>query len=211
MSQQINLLTRLSRKKSGHFSVKDMSLALLLVVLGAGAFYGYAAYQVNRLARLSVETDQHYALEQARMSKLQTQYSPQESSRLLEEQLKQTLARATAQQAVVETLKNGALGNTTGYSEYMRAFSRQVVNGLWLTGFDIVGDAAQMSMSGGVLSPDLLPAYVQRLSRENVMRGKSFATMQMEQPKSESGRGAHYYRFTMQSVEADSDKPGKTQ
>ena len=43
-------------------------------------------------------------------------------------------------------LKSGGIGNTKGYSEYFRAFARQSVSGLWLTGFDINGDGAQMTL-----------------------------------------------------------------
>ena len=88
----------------------------------------------------------------------------------------------------------------------MRAFAREAINGLWLTGFDLTGDGAQMIMSGGVLSPDLLPAYVQKLSQEKIMRGKSFSALQMQQPKSASGKAVHYVEFTLQSVDAGTDK-----
>ncbi len=210
MSQQINLFNPDFRRQKNTFSVTAIIQAQLLIVIGAGLFYGYAAYQITQLEKQSAETDRRYAKEKARLTEYEAQYSPQQSSQLLQEELKQTEARAAAQIALVETLKSGALGNTTGYSEYMRAFARQVVNGLWLTGFDIVGDAAQMSMSGGVLSPDLLPAYVKKLGQEKVMHGKSFAAIQMEQPKSGSGKAAHYVEFTLQSTDAGTDNPGET-
>ena len=69
----------------------------------------------------------------------------------------------------------------------MRAFARQAVQGLWLTGFRITGDAAQISLSGGVISPELLPAYIQRLGRESIMQGKTFSTLQMQQPAAKTG------------------------
>ena len=49
----------------------------------------------------------------------------------------------------------------------------------------MTGDAAQISLSGGVLNPELLPTYIQRLGREPAMRGKSFSTLQMQQVKAE--------------------------
>jgi len=101
----------------------------------------------------------------------------------MEDELKQLEAQVAAQDAMLNLLKSGALGNTEGYSEYMRAFARQSINGLWLTAFDITGDGAQMSLSGAVLSPQLVPAYIQRLGKEKVMRGKTFSTLQMQQPK----------------------------
>jgi len=83
------------------------------------------------------------------------------------------------------------------------------VNGLWLTGFKVTGDAAQISMSGGVLVPELLPTYIQRLGREQVMQGKTFSTLQMQQAKVAVGAGlaparapepVRYVEFTMYST-----------
>ncbi len=103
-------------------------------------------------------------------------------------------------------LKSGAIGNTEGYSEYMRAFARQSVNGLWLTAFDITGDGAQMSLSGAVLNPQLVPVYIQRLGKEKIMRGKTFATLQMQQPKQEADRPvARYVEFNLRSTPASEE------
>jgi len=86
----------------------------------------------------------------------------------------------------------------------MRAFARQSVSGLWLTGFEINGDGAQMSLQGATAGPQLLPAYIQRLSQEPVMKGKSFATLRMAQPKEVADKSVvrSYVEFNLQSVPA---------
>ncbi len=202
MSQQINLLSPAFRKQKKHFSALAMLQALVLIALGSALFYGYATYQVKLLAKQSDETGKRYAAEQLRLTRYTAEFSPQQSGQMLEEELKQAEARAAVQRELIETLKSGAMGNTTGYSEYMRAFARQAVSGLWLTGFVIIGDAAQISLSGAVLSPELVPSYIQKLGHEKVMRGKSFAALQMQQPKMGSGKVARYVEFTLQSTEA---------
>lgn len=202
MSQQINLFNPVFLKQKKYFSVIAMLQALALIAVGSALFYGYAVYQVQQLARQSEETAKRYMADQARLARYTAEYSPQKSGLLLAEELKQAEAQLAMQQKILHTLKNGVIGNTTGYAEYMRAFSRQAVSGLWLTGFNITGDAAQMSMSGAVLRPELVPVYVRRLNQEQVMRGKSFASLQMQQPKTEGGKAARYVEFTLQSVEA---------
>jgi hypothetical protein len=81
-----------------------------------------------------------------------------------------------------------------------------VVQGLWLTGFKVTGDAAQISLSGGVVSPELLPAYIQRLGKERIMQGKTFSTLKMQQTKIDESTGQtpaavarHYVAFTLYS------------
>jgi hypothetical protein len=209
VSQQINLFNPVFLKQKKYFSVVTMLQALLLIALGSAVFYVLAAYQTRNLARQSEDASKRYVSEQARLDAYKAQFSPQQSRKLLENELKVAEAKEFAQQDVINTLKGGAIGNTTGYSGYMRAFARQIVNGLWLTGFSITGDAAQLSMSGAVLSdsPDLIPVYVQRLGKEPVMRGKSIAALQIRQLKSKDDTAARYVEFTLQSF--DSDKTGK--
>lgn len=201
MSQQINLFNPIFLKQRKYFSVAAMLQALALIALGSGLFYGYAAYQVKQLTRQSEETNTRYTAEQLRLSHYTAEFSPQQSMQLLEEELKNFETRVAAQQEIIKTLKSGALGNTTGYSEYMRAFARQSVHGLWLTGFNISGDAASMEIKGAVLFPELVPSYIQKLGQEQVMRGKIFASLQMQQPKVESGIAARYVEFALQSSE----------
>jgi hypothetical protein len=203
MSQQINLFNPIFLKQKKYFSALTMVQALGLILLGSGLFYGYALYQVAQMSKQTEEMGRRYAAEQARLVGYANEFSPQRTGQLLEEELKQLESQAAAQEAQLNLLKSGALGNTEGYSEYMRAFARQSVNGLWLTAFDIAGDGAQMNLSGAVLNPQLVPVYIQRLSKEKIMQGKTFATLQMQQPKTEADRPvARYVEFNLRSAPA---------
>jgi hypothetical protein len=205
MSQQINLFNPIFMKQKKYFSVITMLQALGLIVAGSAVFYGYAAYQVAQLAQQSAETTKRYALEQNRLARYVAEYSPQKATQQLEQEVRKLEAQTAIQQSLIATLKSGAIGNTTGYSEYMRAFARQVVPGLWLSGFNIEGDGAQISLQGGVIKPSLVPAYIQRLNREKIMQGRSFAALQMQQPKDQDGKSAtnSYVEFTLRSSETN--------
>lgn len=203
MSQQINLFNPQLLRQKKYFSVLTMLQALALIMLGSALFYGYAVYQVQELTAQSEETAKRYASEQARLARYSAEFSPQQAKQMLEDELKQAEALLATQRELIATLKSGTLGNTSGYSEYMRAFARQTINGLWLTAFDISGDAAQMSMRGGALNPELVPGYIKRLNNEKIMRGKEFAALQMQQHKTGPGKpeGRPYLEFTLQSAE----------
>jgi len=45
-----------------------------------------------------------------------------------------------------------------------------------------------MSISGAALSAELVPGYIMRLNNEEVMRGKNFASLQMQLPKPEASK-----------------------
>jgi len=205
MSQQINLFNPIFLKQRKYLSLLTMLQALGLIVLGSLFFYGYALYQVGQLQQQAEESTRRFSAEQARLARHSARFSPQQARLALQNEV-QNLEKAVAEQTLlVDTLKSGSIGNTTGYSQYMRAFSRQVVRGLWLTGFKVTGDATQISLSGGVLEPELLPIYIQRLSREKAMQGKSFSTLQMQQSKVKQGNAgasssAPYVEFAMHSI-----------
>ena len=204
MSQQINLFNPIFMKQRKYFSLLAMLQALGLIVAGSLVFYGYAIYQVGQLKKQSEESTKRFNAEQARLTRYAAEFSPQQATQLLQEEVRQLEKQAEEQNELVETVKSGAAGNTTGYSEYLRAFSRQTVPGLWLTGLSVVGDAAQITLSGAAVSPELLPIYIQRLSSESIMKGKTFSDLQMQQPKAASGKDAksapRYVEFTLRSV-----------
>lgn len=201
MSQQINLFNPLFMKRRKYFSLLAMLQALGMIIAGSLFFYGYAIDQVGQLKKQSEESNKRYNAEEARLIRLTAEFSPQQADQALQNEVRQLEKQLADQAELIGVIKSGAVGNTTGYSEYMRAFSRQVVQGLWLTGFRVVGDATQISLSGAVLSPELLPTYIQRLSKEDVMQGKTFATLQMQQPKVAAGQGddVRYVEFNLHS------------
>lgn len=205
MSQQINLFNPIFLKQRKYFSLLTMLQALGLIVLGSLFFYGYALYQVGQLKQQSEESTRRFNAEQARFARYNAEFSPQQANQALQAEVRKLEKELDEQTRMVDTLRSGSVGNTTGYSQYMRAFSRQVVQGLWLTGFKVTGgDAAQISLSGGVLEPELLPVYIKRLGREQAMQGKSFSTLLMQQPKTEPGKeskpAARYVEFTIHST-----------
>lgn len=201
MSQQINLFNPIFLKQKKYFSAVTMVQALGLIVIGSAFFYGYAWYQVQELNRQTQEMSARHTAEQKQLVAYAEEFSPQRATQLLNDELQTLEAQAAAQTTLLETLKGGAIGNTQGYSEYMRAFARQSLSGMWLTGFDINGDGAQMSLQGAAAGPQLVPAYIQRLSQEPVMKGKTFAAFRMKLPKEADKTVApRYVEFDLQSV-----------
>ncbi|GAB4116784.1 MAG: hypothetical protein Fur0026_04330 [Sideroxydans sp.] len=200
MSQQINLFNPIFLKQKKYFSVVTMLQALGLIVLGSLLFYGYAWYQVQQLDAQTREMTRRYELEQKRLVNYANEFSPQRAQQELNAELSSLEAQVKVQDAILQTLKSGAIGNTQGYSEYLSAFARQSLQGLWLTGFNINGDGAQISLQGAVTNPQLLPTYIQRMGREAVMRGKTFESLQMKQPLVDGKAVTSYVEFSLHSV-----------
>lgn len=210
MSQQINLFSPIFLTQKKYFSAHTMAQALGLIALGSLAFFAYAFWQTAGMTRQAADTTRRLALEQARLERVGANYAPRGKSQLLQQEIARLETQMRARAEVLELLKGGEFGRTAGFSEYLRAFARQTVNGLWLTGFNIKGN--DMQISGRTLQPELVPTYLQRLQREPAMQGKAFANLEMAIPQTEpANKGApatppRYVEFTLQSNEPGAAK-----
>lgn len=183
MSQNVNLFGPAFRKQRQVVTLATLvqCLAITLVALG-----GYHYYLKQQVSGLTAELASSEALLSSQRNFLQKKGAG--GAAKSDGQLDADIARYEAELKLaresVEALKGGAFGNQNGFAEYLRAFSRQSVNGLWLTGFTIVG-GGELEIHGRVVSPDLLPSYIQRLNQEQVLAGRSFAKLEMTRPKVE--------------------------
>lgn len=182
MSQQINLFNPIFLKKKKYFSANNMALALALVLGGSLAVVGYANMQVAQLHREAQAVTAQLASTQADLAKVNAQFATRQKSASLQEESQKVAAELQALQQVHDILKKGDFGDTRGYAEYLRAFARQSVDGLWLTGLSIRGAGTAIDIEGRAVRPELVPAYISRLGNEAVLKGKSFAALEMRVP-----------------------------
>jgi hypothetical protein len=210
VSQQINLFNPIFLKQKKHFSATAMAQALGLIVVGMILMAVYSEYRLAQLNKDAVENGKRLALAQEQMNKLKGTAARQKS-KALEDELQRAEVELKSLQQVFDTLQKGDFGNTKGYSEYMHAFSRQIIDGLWLTGFTLQGAGAGIGLRGRALQPELVPAYIGRLKREPVMQGKSFSMLEIQTPQVEQAANnnqpakrtpAAYVEFTLQSSTA---------
>ena len=69
----------------------------------------------------------------------------------------------------------------------MEALARRHVNGLWIDGLAMSGTRSTMSISGGSVDADIVPAYLRSLSTETVLSGTRFDDFVIERPE----KGTH--------------------
>jgi len=179
MAQQINLFNPIFLKQKKHFSAVTMLQALGLVVGGVLAFYGYAVYESRTQAKIAADASRQLAAQTQQVAALTRDFSPQGRSRTLQDELARVNARLQRGEEMLGLLQTGGLGNTAGFARYLVALARQPVAGVWLTGFSVGGDEMELNLSGRVLQPDLVPAYLRALNREEVMRGRRVTELRL--------------------------------
>lgn len=215
MSQQINLFNPIFLKQKKYFSAVTMLQGLGLILLGCLLLIAYAEFQLSIRTHEAASSSALLLRTKAQLITITAQFAPHQSDPALDKQVKEAEADINAAQRVFDALQSGEFGNTKGYSSYFRGFSRQVVDGLWLTGISIYGAGHDINLSGRTVNPELVPAFLTRLRREQDMQGKSFSTLEMDTPTPEAAPGVDikaakprspFIEFKLQSSTEDLDK-----
>jgi Tfp pilus assembly protein PilN len=190
VSQQINLFNPIFLTQKKYFSTIAMVEALGMLLVGAALVCGYAAYQATKLRQEAEQTTKQLAVAQQQLVEVSAKYGVKPKNQSLEQQVKKTEGDIQSLRQIFDILQKGDIGNTKGYSGYMKAFARQIADGVWLTGITLVGAGNEIALEGRAVQPELVPAYMNRLKREPLMQGKSFGTLEMQVPQGDPGKDA---------------------
>jgi hypothetical protein len=210
VSQQINLFNPIFLQQKKVFGAVPMAEALGVVVAGALLLTWYAGQRIDELDKSAAAGKAVLASREKRLAEANVQFAPRQKNPALAAELASAEAELKSLHQVESVLRGGALGNAAGYSEYFRAFSRQNVSGLWLTGVSIVGAGNDIGVQGRALQPTLIPAYISRLKSERIMSGKSFASLDISRPDAQFATApaptptpavAPFVQFSLQSTE----------
>nr|WP_315258348.1 MSHA biogenesis protein MshI [uncultured Duganella sp.] len=183
MSQQINLFNPIFLKQKKIFAALPMVEALGIIIVGALLLNWYAAHNVAELEHVAADGKAALAKREQQLVKANAQFAPRAKDAVLQADLAEAEAQLKALSDVSAVLQGGALGNTSGYAEYFRAFSRQNIGGLWLTGVSISGAGTDIGLQGRAMQATLIPNYISRLTGERVMHGKTFASLDIARPE----------------------------
>lgn len=218
MSQNINLFTPAFRKPRQQLTLAVVVQCLSITLVTLFAYHYYLQAQVSTVAAELAAAQKLFDTQVNLAKTLKPKRTPPVTEAQLDAEIRQLEAEFKLTLASIEALKKGAFGNEQGFAEYLRAFSRQWISGLWLTGFNI-GGGGELEIRGRALSPDLLPTFIQRLNRERVLAGRTIARLEMTRPKPEpepvadidkgAGEAARTPRFLEFSLATGTANPEK--
>jgi hypothetical protein len=198
--QQVNLYRPIFRKQEKKFSAVAMAQAGAAIVVGVIVIYGLTAWQVHRLREESARAQQQLNVATARLTESVQKFGGSQAQPA-EAQIQQMEQQVAARLRVRDVMARGLFSNTTGYSNFLTAFARQRVNGVWLTGFNIVGAGEDLRLQGRTSDPAQVPRYIQRLSGEQVLSGKEFQVFVMSRPEKKPDEPAQppYIEFLLRT------------
>jgi hypothetical protein len=196
MSQNINLLDPAFRKQRVVLSFSALAKCCGVALLVLFALYFSRLQEVRGLAEEVRSAEKLKQAQRGHLERLKGQVTARKPDAQLDAEIARLEAELKQARAAMEALRSGGFGSPQGFAEYFRAFSRQSLEGLWLTAFTITA-SGEIEIRGRVTSPDLVPSYLQRLNKEQALAGRSFARLELSQPRveSEAGKGAERKEF----------------
>ncbi len=210
MPQQINLFNPAFLDKGGPLSLKKVLMGWLAVALLSVAFAGYAGMRNRQLAQQEREVAAKVTAVQAEMQRLAGQVAGRKQDPQIAAEIARLESEIKGRDDVMGALKSGALGDTRGFSEHLRAFARQSFEGVWLTGLHIGAGGQDVAVEGRALRAEQVPNYLRRLNSESVMEGHPFSELLMQapvpKPDDKSGGPAPYIEFRLATM---SETPAK--
>lgn len=226
MSQEINLLNPALRPKRDWLSSRRVALASLAALFVVAA--AVVALRIDLASEQKAQTSAAAQLSAVRdeVQALQARLVARKNDPALEQEAVH-LAAAIAQRREVLKQARGLAAEEGGFAEVMRGFSRQRVEGVWLTSFNT--GPGGFDIRGRLLDPALLPAYIRRLNAEPAFRGRHFAALDMlgVEPSSPPAAGStqapvvnmqpaatgptRYTEFFLRATAATSAAPGGRQ
>ncbi len=216
MKQQINLFNPAFQPQKQVLSARTMAAALGLLVAGIAVLAVIGRTQTAELQRQADAGARQLEASQARLVTANAEFPPRRKDPTVDAQIVEAERQLASLRHISGVVARGELGDTSGFAGYFKALARQSVQGLWLTGVSVAGGGAQIGIKGRSLDPATVPGYLNRLTSEPLMQGKSFSSLQIGQaaplaaPAAEgqpaATRPAPYVEFSLQSV-AEEPKP----
>ena len=182
MSQQINLFNPIFLKQKKHFSAVTMAQALGIIMLGCVLIYFYSDLQLAKRRAEAADTASQLIKTKDQLITLSTQFGQQKKNQALDDDIAKAQGEIKSMQQVFDAIQSGKFGDTNGYASYFRGFSRQIVDGVWLSGVSIQGAGQDINLRGHALNAQLVPVFLARLRKESDLHGKSFSELYIDPP-----------------------------
>lgn len=186
MSQQINLYNPAFERKRDLLTLPGSAAAWAIALAVAVVAVVAMDVRTGNLEHQLKQTIAEREAAQADMAKLAGQLAARKPDPALATQIQKLEQGVASRKEVMSTLQGGVIGNTQGFSGHLQAFARQSLAGLWLTGLKVAGAGQDVVLEGRATSPDLVPAYLRRLNREEIMQGHVFAELEIRRPDKET-------------------------
>lgn len=200
MRQQINLFNPALAPKTQRWPARVIVGIWAVCAATAIVLYGGAAYVTAHAADEEARQAKAVAALQAEVVQVSQQVGARKPDAALVQRQERVQSQLGARRQALARIDQRGPESDPGVSDYFMALSRQVLQGVWLTGLTIERSGSQIELHGRATDPQLLPRYLSQLRNEDVLRGHGFGSVSVQQPATnESAPAQSYVEFRMSS------------
>ncbi len=177
---------------------------MLAVAVGIGLMllgYGVARWQLWRTACLLADVTVQEQAAQQRIVDLQQSYPTRAYSESLAHQVMQLRAEKAARLPLLTLLVDHSPDQFAGFSEHLRGLAREDLAGVWLRDIALADGGHSLVLQGSALRAELVPRYVQRLSRQAPFAGLEFASLVMSRSEERKEAVDFVLRSTLEEAQ----------
>lgn len=179
MNQQINLFQPMFRKERKILSFNATLQVCLIVVAALAAITTYSVWQTQAMKHTVATLATQHQARLAQLEKITREASTLQAKDNTQNEIQRLEQELNAERQILSRLDGKRLRHIKGFSSYFESFSRQVVNGMWLTGFDVMQGGQSIQIRGSSVEPELVPLFLQGLAQESQLSGTQFSVLQM--------------------------------
>lgn len=203
MKQSVNLYLPEFRRKPDWLDATRMLQAMGLVVLLLALTAGWEFWQLFRLDRewQAAETLRVEAV--SATATLSASFGTQAPDQSVVEQNVRLEAALKEKNAILGFMDGNDLGNTAGFSSYLADLARYHVQGLSLKTISLSQNGRSVALTGEVEQAELVPLYLQNLSKGASFRGLSFHALQISElePADAAAGTVPVFQFTVSTIQ----------
>jgi hypothetical protein len=142
--------------------------------------WAYGFWNVKRLEQAVSSLRERQQRQQDEMAALNAARDLGISPEQIEARIKELSAQLDARTRALTMLREGAVGQTDGFSRKLIALAGHPVEGLWLDHILLSGTSPSMALGGVAVSPDLIPRFLRGLSADDALTGVRFGELAIE-------------------------------
>jgi cell division protein FtsB len=180
MHQQINLFQPVFRKQQKVFSAITLAQISGAVAVLLLLFVAHANWTLANMQASADSLQQQYEHLHQQISALEaTRRTPVTES--LDSEIEKLQSRIEKRSELLAGFDDLALESQSCFHTRLRTLAEQHIPGLWLEGLS-VDNHARIEIRGSTLEAQLVPVYLQQLSRQADLSTTPFETVQLARP-----------------------------
>lgn len=203
MHQQINLYQPVFRKQHKVFSALTLAQIVAAAVVLLLAVLGHTRWTLARMQDSAATLEQQHDHLQSQIATLEDALRTPDTQ-AVDAEIRQLASSIEQRDALLAQFDQLALEHQHGFSNHFRILAEQHLPGLWLDGVTVDAQG-KMEVRGTTLDEKLVPAYLQRLEKQQDLSRTAFQTVAM----SRAEPGQHEIQFVLRNHKDDMAWQGK--